>query len=150
MPNWCLNQVEIVSDDSALLERLKEAFVADKVGETFGPPNPNPDAWYAFNVENWGTKWDFGDTEAHISGDTLFASFETAWSPPVALMQYICDNNDVFIRLRYYEPGMNFIGEWHSVWGEEYYDDVDEAPQEMRDDWGIEDWEEDDEGATEV
>jgi hypothetical protein len=47
-----------------------------------------PNNWYAWNIENWGTKWDAGevDTERH-GADHFQVRFHTAWSPPYPVIE---------------------------------------------------------------
>jgi hypothetical protein len=81
-------------------------------------------------VAAWGTKWDItleglnfvenGDGRAMISGGA-----ETAWAPPMTAFQtYVNENPDCYLELKYFEPGMSFIGVWDSEGGDAYWDNV--------------------------
>jgi len=78
--------------------------------EKFGYAN-----WYDFNVANWGTKWEIGgngDTaEIEDDGLSFSASFESAWSPPIAVCEALAEQG-FEVTLYYYEPGMGFVGKW--------------------------------------
>jgi hypothetical protein len=78
--------------------------------------------WYDWSVAHWGTKW---DTDAHNSffdGETLTLSFDTAWSPPIELYEYLVEQG-FSVLADYYEPGMAFAGIYED--GEDRaYDDV--------------------------
>lgn len=51
-------------------------------------------SWYAWNVRNWGSKWDvavadgeeYSDTRCEWNGDMLMYHFNTPWSPPEPAM----------------------------------------------------------------
>jgi hypothetical protein len=81
-------------------------------------------------VAAWGTKWDItleglnfvenGDGRSMISGGA-----ETAWAPPIEAFQtYVNENPDCYLELKYFEPGMSFIGVWDSEGGDAYWDKV--------------------------
>jgi hypothetical protein len=49
--------------------------------------------WYDWQVANWGTKWDVGGDDGlmqMLSPNTLQASFESAWAPPVNAYERLC------------------------------------------------------------
>ena len=50
---------------------------------------------------------------------------DSAWSPPVdAFQTYANANEDVYLELKYFEPGMAFVGVWDSEGGDAYWEDV--------------------------
>ena len=62
-----------------------ESILDEYHGAADGKAGPNN--WYAWNVNNWGTKWDV-DAEAERHGDDhLQVRFDTAWSPPYAAIE---------------------------------------------------------------
>ena len=68
--------------------------------------------WYDFNVNEWGTKWDVGGDDGlmqMLSPNTLQASFESAWAPPVAAYEKLCAMGFT-IKAFYDESGMCFCG----------------------------------------
>lgn len=68
--------------------------------------------WYSWSNANWGTKWEV--CEPFISGhdsNFLSASFDTAWSPPIAFYEKLAELGFV-VRAYYFEPGMGFCGIW--------------------------------------
>lgn len=86
--------------------------------------------WYNWRVENWSTKWDIsaegleftdlGNGRAAITGWA-----DSAWAPPIAAFQtYSNANPDVYLEVKYFEPGMCFMGVWDSEGGDAYWDDV--------------------------
>lgn len=142
MPNWCNNSITIqgpadkilalwaaanAGDDESLLQALRPMPEALKETVADGGGGLN---WYNWRVDNWGTKWDIsceglelvtvGDGTAIISGWA-----DSAWSPPIdAFRAYANENEDVYLEIRYFEPGMSFIGLWDSEGGDAYWEDV--------------------------
>lgn len=66
--------------------------------------DPNPNCWYAWNVENWGTKW--GSYNVRVGGPNTIldrlaradgglveevVQFDTAWSPPFPVFDKIVE-----------------------------------------------------------
>ena len=79
--------------------------------------------WYDWCVNNWGTKWNAGgdnpdmmvDYDYDEDGDTVIAlfQFDTAWAPPLGVMQKLKDDHpELSIECRYHEPGVGFFGVW--------------------------------------
>jgi len=94
--------------------------------------------WYDWNCTNWGTKWNNTDegVAVQMCSDThLNYSFDTAWSPPVPVIDALAKKFPklVFV-LEYEEPGICFWGETEWVEG-----DV------VRDEEGEIEWDEDSE-----
>ena len=56
--------------------------------------------------------------DVDFDGTTLSSSFDSAWSPPVALYEYLVAQG-FEVSANYYEPGMDFAGEW--VNGDDFY-----------------------------
>ena len=142
MPNWCVNTLTLRHQDSAMISRAARAFesgtllhefipVPDKLIETVaGSYGHEYDRelqecrqqlnlkyfgykdWYDFCVAKWGTKWDVGGKDGHISShadNLLECSFSSAWAPPVAA--YVALQQMGFeITAFYWEPGMAFAG----------------------------------------
>lgn len=69
--------------------------------------------WYHWSIANWGTKWNAGDvTQGHIGECGFVIYFDTAWSPPVPVIEALITRfPDADIRLSYMEPGVGFAGE---------------------------------------
>jgi hypothetical protein len=78
--------------------------------------------WYDYCVSEWGTKWDVGGDgiEPMVVGNTLTASFDSAWSPPTAAYEKLMDLG-FEVRAYYYEPGMAFAGIWDNG-NDDYYE----------------------------
>ena len=135
MPNWGENYIEISHDDPKMIEKFVEAFNKKEVANTFRPQPENlfkgdlgqserkmceqqgiPN-WYDWNIENWGTKWDFGCDGQEVEWDgsnNLTVFFLTAWSPPTELFEYMTSEHGFHICGEFLEPGMDFLGRWES------------------------------------
>lgn len=125
MPNWCNNYVTLTGPkekiDELIIE-LKKSDERDEQYEILNKLRPRPaeqeENWYDWNVNNWGTKWDINVAGYEIVDETTVTiSFDSAWSPPISLYEYLQENGwtvDAF----YYEPGMAYCGH--------YYDGDDE------------------------
>ena len=155
MPNWCNNNIEIRGPKNKL-EKIQKAAKDGKMLSLFHPMpeelietsangETRPELvkkygfsdWYGWANNNWGTKWDisepYGDVEVIAEDDDeckLDFAFDTAWAPPIgAVEKYLEDNEDVSIKLWYFEGGMDFMGVYYDGEDEEYTisDVTDEA-----------------------
>ena len=160
MPNWC-NNVLTLQGPPGLIDRAKRAIERDELcneffsipselKDTICPTQPGDEEkakalqerygysnWYEFAINEWGTKWDINGGTIQEEGDGyLVASFDTAWSPPIALIEKLEGHGFTSVVLDYVEFGMNFVGQWNN--GEDECYEIDEdIPQDMDDMWGI-------------
>lgn len=68
--------------------------------------------WYDWNCANWGTKWEVCEAYCDLREENLLtASYDTAWSPPIAFYNTLKELGFI-VRAFYYEPGMAFCGSW--------------------------------------
>lgn len=143
MPNWCNNYATITGPKDQIDELIVECKKSDEPNESYEILNklrPRPvneeENWYDWNISNWGTKWDINLAGYEVVNEnTITLSFDTAWSPPIALYEFLIENNwevDAY----YYEPGMGFCG--HYDGSDEYYEyggmSADEAEEHIPDD----------------
>lgn len=141
MPNWCWNEATLIAPSKEQIDALVASLEKEENEKFFNHLRPRPlsesEDWYAWNVDNWGTKW---DTEPHSferhNDVTVYLQFETAWGPPIELYNFLFDEGwDV--TARYHEPGMGFVGEYDNTMDDcwEYsYDDestIDEIPEDL-------------------
>lgn len=163
MPNWCNNSILIEGPADkirALWEQAQTVTAADgneERGGLLSTLRPEPDYlavgvdpafptvsgtmpdWWNWRVENWGTKWDVTVDDLHYKelpgGRACIAgSFESAWSPPIAAFDHYAQANpDCELELKYFEPGMSFIGVWDSLGGDAYWEGVGELVQSEAD-----------------
>ena len=158
MPNWCTNTL-IIRGNVETLSQLKPVLEA---GEGFLEAIAPIGEYDRDNaIEKWGTKWDIqteglhftdnGDGTAEIEG-----YFDSAWSPPIEAFHTLSQDWDsCYIELKYFEPGMCFVGVWDSEGGDAYYEGVDELLEttveedsvlfELLEDFAVADWYETDE-----
>lgn len=143
MPNWCENRLTISGQEQGLdifiefakgkdselsantfIPYPKEFAEMDRVARDY--MKEHPDDWagrpkdgfnhggYEWCCENWGTKWDFGESMAdRINPNTLMYCFDTAWSPPVPVIEAMGKMfPDLSFKLEYWEPGCGFQGKF--------------------------------------
>jgi hypothetical protein len=155
MPNWCLNNLTVKHDDKNALDRFVKAYNESKVCNEFIPEpesvreNTNaldPQGWYAWRCNNWGTKWDVGaDDKGHgdkavVDGDTAQCNFSSAWAPPIGLYDKLVDLG-YEVEATYFEPGMAFCGIWdNGVDDCIQYHSKDIIPKRIWDDFGLDDF----------
>jgi hypothetical protein len=88
---------------------------------THSEPNSisDPENWYNWNINNWGTKWDaaevwnerLDDSTAKVDGQTSY-NFDTAWSPAEPVVAALAEQFPTLrITHRYCEAGMGYAGE---------------------------------------
>jgi hypothetical protein len=135
MPNWCWNNVTVTHPDKSKIEVLV-AELQKKIPELFNLIRPVPETEkesYSWCRDNWGTKWDIEpeDWELHNDGSLSF-SFNSAWSPPIALYDFMTEQGYQIDAL-YHEDGVGFIGKYHDG-VDECYDtdgDIEEIPEDL-------------------
>lgn len=124
MPNWCYNSVTLSHEDKSKIDELVSVLSNDN-SEVFMHLRPRPadqeEGWYEWNCNNWGTKWDVSVHNWERDGDnTILMNFDTAWSPPVALYEFLTEHGWSISAL-YHEPGMGFAGKYEDGY-DEYYE----------------------------
>ncbi len=67
--------------------------------------------WYDYCVNRWGTKWDVDCSVTRDSDNTITATFDSAWAPPVGVYAELVDQG-YEVRAYYHEGGMAFAGKW--------------------------------------
>lgn len=143
MPNWCGNTLTLTHEDPEMIVRAKAAFAEGRLLEEFIPvpaglkdtTSPNRDGtaeelrekygysdWYDFCVNEWGTKWDIGDSQGIQTWDDheLIVYFDSAWAPPIAAYEKLLDIGFT-VYATYYEPGCAFAGIFEDG-NDDYYD----------------------------
>jgi hypothetical protein len=138
MPNWCSNSI-IIEGPADKIRALWDAAKANEDGFLLEAMAPIGEWDYNRAVETWGTKWDLsdegldfvdnGDGRAQIAGWA-----DSAWSPPIeAFQSYANANDDCYLEIRYFEPGMSFIGVWDNEGGDAYWEDVGQLVESKAD-----------------
>jgi len=163
MPNWCSNSITISAVETADVKKFVE-FLEERDGKEwfdFFRPTPkeltenDSQGWYAWNVDNWGTKWNPDAQDWSVDEDFVSVSFwfDSAWSPPIELYKFITENTDFSVEAEYCEEGIGFVGRFIDGEEETYeyddLDDLDDIPEELVENWNLRekmaDWEEDEE-----
>lgn len=113
--NKLMKQVEI-TESEATRENEQTIFSCHKV---IPQPTFQGDEWYAWRVNNWGSKWGAYDIqvihEDWESGDWILY-FNTAWSPITPVISELSKQHPKLrLHYRYYEGGSDF-------WGKETYE----------------------------
>ena len=162
MPNWCYNTIEI-EGPKAEIDKFEKHLDNTKGENWFSyfiqmPEELKEDGWYAFNVENYGVKWNCDASQWHrIDDRTIGFTFDSPWAPPIVLYENIESMElesesgyiDYFkVKAEYLEEGVSFMGRF--IDGEdEYYEysdleSLDDIPEELVEHWGVRDRMEDD------
>ena len=157
MPNWCYNTIEI-EGPKAEIDKFEKHLDNTKGENWFSyfiqmPEELKEDGWYAFNVENYGVKWNCDASQWHrIDDRTIGFTFDSPWAPPIVLYENIesmeleseSDYIDYFkVKAEYLEEGQSFMGRF--IDGEdEYYEysdleSLDDIPEELVEHWGVRD-----------
>lgn len=63
--------------------------------------------WYEFNVREWGTKWDTYDLDVQVAPKAYYATFSSAWSPPMPVFQAMVEQH----------PDLEFDFSWEEEQG---------------------------------
>jgi len=144
MPNWCNNNVTLEHDDPAMIKRAYDALergeflqefipVPKELTETMSGSYGDDEKqqaleaqtrrnvekygygnWYDFCTNEWGTKWDVGESgnqDIHPDGRILHTCFDSAWAPPVNAYQKL-EQLGFRVNALFYEGGMAFAGEY--------------------------------------
>lgn len=158
MPNWCSNGITLRHADPAMIDRVikgKEGLLMellptpkDLVDTVSGFMGEDKQAaheaqqraniekygykdWYDWNINNWGTKWDFAlENVERVDANTVTAAFDSAWAPPITAYEQLMDLG-FEITAYYYEPGMAFVGKWEDGC-DEYYEYGGESADTVR------------------
>ena len=144
MPNWCDNSVTLRNDDKSKIDAL-DAEMSKKnekgysMAEPFNflRPNPTGEWQYDWSCENWGTKWDANVIDWERQDDnTIWISFDSAWSPPTALYDYLFEEGWE-VEALYHEPGMAYAGQYCDG-SDDYYEyditdleSIEELPEDI-------------------
>ena len=137
MPNWCQNYVELQHPDKSKVEDLVVASGKNKDFGLFQYLYPCPKeelesegGGYGWRVENWGTKWDVKPDDIEFDGDSVRISFDTAWSPPIALYDMLTQEGWT-VNAQYAESGMQFCGQYQDGY-DEYFEYGDMSRDEAK------------------
>lgn len=163
MPNWCKNNLKIVSNGEKVLDIME--LLKDEDGEmTLNKAVPMPkeleetsspvrdtvpkeerekliekygaDNWYDWRLKNWGVKWDASNSGFYKDGDDWMISFSTPWGPPCEFMKKLSEQfPKVTFILQFADEGMGSypLGECTYDGGVELVDGPEEGTEEAED-----------------
>jgi len=140
MPNWCYNTATVYHEDKTKIDGLEQELQKEQA-EPFNYLRPNPAGeWdYGWSCENWGTKWDVSMMDWEREDDnTIVMHFDSAWSPPIALYEYL-ESEGWEVRALYHEPGMGFAGRFEDGYDQYFefdYTDrasIEDLPEDIAD-----------------
>jgi hypothetical protein len=130
MPNWCENRLQVVGERKELDTFLAECFSKDKYDrktldfEKIIPLGEPGDDRYGKYCDRWGTKWNVSDCDIDDDGGSITVWFETAWSPPIPIMEALTKKYPALsFTLEYSEGGVGFRGVFEGQNGEVIKDD---------------------------
>lgn len=118
MANYCWNSVNITGNKETLdilesiFEKYKEVETFNEFGELFLKESAPRTDDYSY----YGTKWWDFDIERH-EDTSLSINGDSAWSPPITLLELISKKYKVAIEGDYNESGCDFAGEYKIVDG---------------------------------
>jgi len=151
MPNHNNNQLTLASGQDILNVLNPYIIQNDENDYTFDFQKIIPmdeelckgEGWYDWCIQNWGTKWRGYD--GRFNDDQTAFSFDTAWSPPLPVIKKLAELTGETFIMGYIEYGMFFCGRYTASPTEdhdEFYDTIKDAPEELLNDLGYEEWEE--------
>jgi hypothetical protein len=117
MPNWCTNSLTLTGKKEWIDALVKVSETDDKDIFMYLRPCMEDaewysENWYSWNCDNWGTKWDANEVMiGSRDGECIDLHFDSAWSPPITLYEYLVENGWE-VEAYYYEEGMQFCGQF--------------------------------------
>ena len=141
MPNWCYNTATVSHEDKTKIDGLEQELLKEDA-QPFNYLRPNPAGeWdYGWSCENWGCKWDVSMMDWERQDDnTIVMHFDSAWSPPIALYEFLESEQGWSVRALYHEPGMGFAGRFEDGYDDFYEFDwtdrasIEDLPEDIAD-----------------
>ena len=136
MPNWCYNEISMYGEPEDI-KAIKELITSKESPFDFNKIIPMPkementeslfkgteeesqalidkygaNNWYDWRLNNWGTKWNITEADVEAGDEDIYATFDTAWSPPEGIHNYLQEKfPDVQISWFFREDGMQAAG----------------------------------------
>jgi hypothetical protein len=111
--DWKSNEITTATSES--LFQFWNIIAPTNLDEYHDKPNEsqdlnNPNHWYAWNISNWGVKWDASDVyfaEESETPESLTYTFSTPWGVPVPAL----------VRLSEQYPELEIENEWEEEQG---------------------------------
>jgi len=100
------------TEDTPLCQTLIP--MPEELEGTSGFDENGASGWYAWRLDNWGTKWDIYEATCdRMDANTIGLYFYTAWSPPFHIYDKLTDMG-FEVNARYLDEGWMYIGEYNS------------------------------------
>lgn len=121
MANYCYNHA-IVYGKKEVLDEIEEKF--NKYTDydylvRWGDMVLNKEVERVIKDDNYyGTRWWDFSIDRNYDDDSMTISGDSAWAPPLQLLQDLTEVYDVVVDGSYEEPGMDFAGEFKCEKGE--------------------------------
>jgi hypothetical protein len=132
MPNDCHNRASLSHNDTKKIDALEKELLNGERAEPFEHLRPQeknqPEDHRLWRCENWGTKWDAYSIEweredpplspspqtqlVTSAPSSIVMSFQTAWSPPIALYKFLEETEGWTIHAMYSELQWGFAGKY--------------------------------------
>jgi len=143
MPNHTDNRVILSHDDTQMIDMIYNIMntedtplcqtlipMPEELEGTSGFDEDGASGWYAWRVENWGTKWEiYNATCDRMDANTLVLDFYTAWSPPFPIYDKLVGMG-FEVNARYLDEGWMYIGEYNSDGDHVHFDNVEDVVTE--------------------
>ena len=152
MPNHTDNRVVLSHDDPQMIDMIYNIMntedtplcqtlipMPEELEGTSGFDEDGASGWYAWRLDNWGTKWDIYDSTCdRIDANALVLSFLSAWSPPMPIYEKLTDMG-FDVTARYLDEGWMYIGEYTDGddWCTDDVESVVEHYPELDEEFGI-------------
>ena len=153
MPNYCSNNLTLLNGED-IRPYIEQYLIHEDDGDgevnlDFAKIIPHPtegDNNNVWNMENWGTKWNCGDGFVNDNGGYWFS---TAWSPACPIVLELSKLIGQSLRHTYLEEGDAFCGEFiahpDGTYSDKEYDDLENVPDDLKEELGLNDQDYDDE-----
>jgi hypothetical protein len=146
MPNWCLNVIKITGNEADINTILDAKMSFNKLlprPELYAAEDRTHSKKIGWSQRNWGTKWDIVDDVKNelIDGNTvelcdsscIKANVMTASAPPIAFFETLTSQmEDLQVKMCFWEPGDEFIGEVDIYNGHTHWEKVKDEVEFIR------------------
>jgi len=149
MSNWCSNAFELIGPTERIREF--EAFLNSNNGKDwfdFFRPCVEGEDWNSWPIQNWGCRWncDAQDWQVKFHDQNNLSIrfwFDSPEEPPIPLYEFIHKDQSLTIFGGYLNEDLGFVGKFENGFNDYYeYSDAEslnEIPQDVIDEWNLED-----------
>jgi hypothetical protein len=136
MPNWCNNVLCATAPSNEAYSTLKNRVEEDgdhRVIDALHPPPADAENWTLAQNRAWGVR--SGDLSASTFHDETLSieiAFESAWAPPIHVLDYLRNQRWTNGSMLFVEPGVGFIGWYDMTMEDAVYLELSELFQVLR------------------